>query len=94
MGVVAHHRAHDLGPVAVVLGAVGGVDLALGGVVGPGEGYAGKGGCQRIVPTANPFFVAVGNYLCDRRPKAFATDRVAGQGSGAPGVLSSVGRKM
>ena len=36
----------------------------------------GKGGHQRVVPIANPFFVAVGDYLHDERPPGLATDRV------------------
>jgi integrase/recombinase XerD len=36
----------------------------------------GKGGHQRIVPVANPFFVALGDYLRDERPPATSTDRV------------------
>ncbi len=36
----------------------------------------GKGGHQRIVPVANPFFVALGDYLRDERPSATSTDRV------------------
>ncbi len=35
----------------------------------------GKGGHQRIVPVANPFFVALGDYLRDERPPT-STDRV------------------
>ena len=35
----------------------------------------GKGGYQRIVPVANPFFVALGDYLRDERPST-STDRV------------------
>jgi site-specific recombinase XerD len=35
----------------------------------------GKGGHQRVVPVANPFFVALGDYLRDERPVAM-TDRV------------------
>lgn len=35
----------------------------------------GKGGHQRIVPVANPFFVALGDYLRDERPET-STDRV------------------
>jgi len=36
----------------------------------------GKGGHQRVVPVANPFFVALGDYLRDERPPATSTDRV------------------
>jgi site-specific recombinase XerD len=36
----------------------------------------GKGGHQRVVPIANPFFVALGDYLRDERPPDAATDRV------------------
>jgi site-specific recombinase XerD len=36
----------------------------------------GKGGHQRIVPVANPFFVALGDYLRDERPPETSTDRV------------------
>jgi site-specific recombinase XerD len=36
----------------------------------------GKGGYQRVVPVANPFFVALGDYLHDERPAGLATDRV------------------
>jgi integrase/recombinase XerD len=36
----------------------------------------GKGGHQRLVPVANPFFVAVGDYLRTERPKNLDTDRV------------------
>jgi integrase/recombinase XerD len=36
----------------------------------------GKGGHQRLVPAANPFFAAVGNYLHDERPADCETDRV------------------
>jgi integrase len=36
----------------------------------------GKGGHQRVVPVANPFFVAVGDYLREERPPDVATDRV------------------
>jgi site-specific recombinase XerD len=35
----------------------------------------GKGGHQRIVPVANPFFVTLGDYLRDERPET-STDRV------------------
>jgi site-specific recombinase XerD len=35
----------------------------------------GKGGHQRVVPVANAFFAAVGDYLRDERP-ATSTDRV------------------
>lgn len=35
----------------------------------------GKGGHQRLVPIANPFFVALGDYLREERP-ATSTDRV------------------
>ena len=35
----------------------------------------GKGGFQRIVPVANPFFVTLGDYLRDERPSG-TTDRV------------------
>jgi site-specific recombinase XerD len=35
----------------------------------------GKGGHQRIVPVANPFFVALGDYLRDERPPQTSTDR-------------------
>ncbi len=34
----------------------------------------GKGGYQRVVPVANPFFVALGDYLRDERPQT-STDR-------------------
>lgn len=34
----------------------------------------GKGGYQRVVPVANPFFVALGDYLRDERPET-STDR-------------------
>jgi integrase/recombinase XerD len=34
----------------------------------------GKGGYQRVVPVANPFFVALGDYLRDERPGT-STDR-------------------
>lgn len=36
----------------------------------------GKGGHQRIVPVANAFFVALGDYLRDERPPGTSTDRV------------------
>jgi integrase/recombinase XerD len=36
----------------------------------------GKGGHQRLVPVARPFFVALGDYLRDERPTGVATDRV------------------
>jgi site-specific recombinase XerD len=36
----------------------------------------GKGGHQRIVPIADRFFAAVGDYLHDERPRPSATDRV------------------
>ena len=36
----------------------------------------GKGGHQRVVPVANPFFTAVGDYLRTERPKDADTDRV------------------
>ena len=36
----------------------------------------GKGGYQRVVPVANPFFVALGDYLRDERPAELSTDRV------------------
>jgi integrase/recombinase XerD len=36
----------------------------------------GKGGHQRVVPTANTFFSAVGDYLRDERPPNLPTDRV------------------
>ena len=36
----------------------------------------GKGGHHRVVPIANRFFTAAGNYLHDERPKPAATDRL------------------
>jgi integrase/recombinase XerD len=36
----------------------------------------GKGGHQRVVPVANPFFAAVGDYLHEERPPGTSTDRV------------------
>jgi integrase/recombinase XerD len=36
----------------------------------------GKGGHQRLVPIANAFFTAVGDYLRDERPPDVDTDRV------------------
>ncbi len=36
----------------------------------------GKGGHQRLVPIANTFFTAVGDYLRDERPAGIDTDRV------------------
>jgi len=36
----------------------------------------GKGGHHRVVPVANRFFDALGDYLHDERPDALATDRV------------------
>jgi site-specific recombinase XerD len=36
----------------------------------------GKGGHQRVVPVANPFFVALGDYVRDERPASLGTDRV------------------
>jgi integrase/recombinase XerD len=36
----------------------------------------GKGGRQRLVPIANTFFSAVGDYLRDERPAGVDTDRV------------------
>jgi site-specific recombinase XerD len=36
----------------------------------------GKGGHQRVVPIADRFFAAVGDYLHDERPRPSATDRV------------------
>jgi site-specific recombinase XerD len=36
----------------------------------------GKGGHHRVVPAANRFFDALGNYLHDERPATAATDRV------------------
>jgi len=36
----------------------------------------GKGGHQRVVPIADGFFAAVGDYLHDERPRPSATDRV------------------
>jgi site-specific recombinase XerD len=36
----------------------------------------GKGGHQRLVPIANAFFTAVGDYLRDERPLGLDTDRV------------------
>jgi integrase/recombinase XerD len=36
----------------------------------------GKGGHQRVVPIANPFFVALGDYLRDERPPETSTGRV------------------
>jgi site-specific recombinase XerD len=36
----------------------------------------GKGGHQRLVPIANTFFTAVGDYLREERPAGIATDRV------------------
>jgi integrase/recombinase XerD len=36
----------------------------------------GKGGHHRVVPIANRFFSAVGDYLHGERPKAVATDRL------------------
>ena len=37
---------------------------------------AGKGGHHRVVPAANSFFDALGEYLHDERPANAATDRV------------------
>jgi len=36
----------------------------------------GKGGYQRVVPVANAFFVALGDYLRDERPSGLSTGRV------------------
>jgi integrase/recombinase XerD len=36
----------------------------------------GKGGHQRVIPVADRFLAAVGDYLHDERPAASATDRV------------------
>jgi integrase/recombinase XerD len=36
----------------------------------------GKGGHQRLVPMANAFFVAVGDYLGNEPPSGIDTDRV------------------
>lgn len=36
----------------------------------------GKGGDQSVVPVANPFFAALGDYLRGERPAAVGTDRV------------------
>lgn len=36
----------------------------------------GKGGHQRVVPVANPFFVALGDYLRNERPADAATTQV------------------
>jgi site-specific recombinase XerD len=36
----------------------------------------GKGGHQRVVPVANPFFVALGDYLHHERPPDAPTDQV------------------
>jgi site-specific recombinase XerD len=36
----------------------------------------GKGGHQRVVPIADRFFAAVGDYLHDERPRPCATDRL------------------
>lgn len=36
----------------------------------------GKGGHHRVVPAANRFFAALGDYLHDERPAGVATDRV------------------
>jgi integrase len=36
----------------------------------------GKGGHQRVVPIADRFFAAVGDYIHDERPRPSATDRV------------------
>jgi integrase/recombinase XerD len=36
----------------------------------------GKGGHQRVVPVANPFFVALGDYLRDERPTNAPTNKV------------------
>jgi integrase/recombinase XerD len=36
----------------------------------------GKGGHQRVVPVANRFFAAVGDYLHEERPPGTSTDRV------------------
>jgi site-specific recombinase XerD len=36
----------------------------------------GKGGHQRVVPVADRFFAAVGDYLHDERPKEASTDQV------------------
>jgi integrase/recombinase XerD len=36
----------------------------------------GKGGHQRVVPIANSFFTAVGDYLRDERPPDIDTDRI------------------
>ncbi len=36
----------------------------------------GKGGHHRVVPIANRFFTAAGNYLHDERPKPSPTDRL------------------
>jgi len=36
----------------------------------------GKGGHQRVIPISNPFFAALGDYLCNERPPTATTDRV------------------
>ena len=36
----------------------------------------GKGGHQRLMPIANTFFTALGDYLRDERPPGIDTDRV------------------
>ena len=52
----------------------------------------GKGGHQRVVPIANPFFAAVGDYLRDERP-----DDVDGSGvrrvEGSAARSAAVGRR-
>lgn len=37
----------------------------------------GKGGHERVVPVANAFFIAVGDYLRDERPATSQIDSVA-----------------
>jgi integrase len=36
----------------------------------------GKGGAERVVPVATPFFVALRNYLDDERPREASTDAI------------------
>ena len=61
----------------------------------------GKGGHQRVVPIADRFFAAVGDYLHDERPDTSTTDRVfvvlkgqrRGQPLSAEGVDEIIGRR-
>jgi site-specific recombinase XerD len=81
LGPLRTHRDRAM-VYAMVLGGLRRCEvlgLALGDVQVPERSLfiaEGKGGHQRVVPISNTFFVAVGDYLREERPKNSGTDRV------------------